>query len=262
MSKKRKYKKVYKGIRYIKKYYPKRYVDSRKRHLKSAEVLSSLRKSKEKVILKNIFKYTKLKPKIPGKPELSRLLTIPMQYFELENYVSLIKTTTNEIYFISEISPIQTKVIRGGDEITYREYFYDYVDFCNIEKAETDPIDNAYETDWLVKCTDPIFNEQTKRWETNIITVNIEGDYFDYGFIPKGAPISPRTSKLSGIKKPTKVEPSISKTQISDIEAQEKTKQIQAQEKTKQLELLRADFKDGVYTKDEYKIEREKIISK
>jgi hypothetical protein len=34
---------------------------------------------------------------------------------------------------------------------------------------------------------------------------------------------------------------------------------IQSQELTKQLQLLRDDFKDGIYTKDEYKLERDKL---
>lgn len=37
---------------------------------------------------------------------------------------------------------------------------------------------------------------------------------------------------------------------------------IQSQELTKQLQLLRDDFKDGVYTKDEYKLEKDKLTNK
>jgi hypothetical protein len=37
---------------------------------------------------------------------------------------------------------------------------------------------------------------------------------------------------------------------------------IQSSNLTKQLELLREDFKDGVYTKDEYKLKRDELINK
>jgi hypothetical protein len=277
MSKKQKsyYKKKYKGVRYIskalKKYYGKKYSDSSLRKQKAKEIFDLIKGNNEKVILENIFKYQKssVKPSSSpgGAPTLPKNLSKISYYFELIEYPRWILGATNDIYFVSSISPSSTPDIQGGVKVDYKDYFQDFVSYCNDLKSFTDPEEDYYTSDWLVTCTDPVFNPATKRWESKIISVTATGEPFDYGFNPSEPKTTPQSLTLSSLapkpaQQPKKPAKQPSKPQPAVQKQQQKLDYLTAKELTKQLELLKQDFKDGIYTKEEYKVERQKLLDK
>jgi len=116
-------------------------------------------------------------------------------------------------------------------------------------KALTSPEDNRYETDWLVTCTTPIFNTISKRWESKIISVDSDGNDFDYGFNPNIPNLLATTSKLSGTVKqltPPTTEP-LTPPQLPQIQNAERVKEIRGL-----ISDLRQDVKDGLISKEDY----------
>jgi hypothetical protein len=275
-SKKSYYKKKFKGVRYInkalKKYGGKKYLDADLRKEKAREIYDYLKSTNQKVILENIFNYQKKPKQSTGKqgqaPQLPKNLSKISYYFELIEYPAWILGASNEIYFTSSVSPEDKPAIQGGVKIDYTDYFQDFVGYCNDLKSFTDPEEDYYTSDWLVTCTDPVFNPATKRWESKIITVTGTGEPFDYGFNPKQPKTTPKTLTLSSLapkpsqtsKKPAKTPPAQPPGPVKKAET--KLDYLTAKELTKQLELLKQDFKDGIYTKEEYKVERQKLLDK
>jgi hypothetical protein len=138
-------------------------------------------------------------------------------------------------------------------------------------KTQTTIEENRYETDWLVKCTEPQFNPSKKRWESKIISVDDDGDIIDYGFDPKNpkeralnvvlsttTPQSPQKPKAEPTKKES--EPTKSKS-VDEIKAQtelvkeQKELEREQKEKIKQenIKSLMELFKSGSINKLEFK---------
>jgi hypothetical protein len=201
MAKKKKtyYKKKYKGVRYInsslKKYFGKKYPDTKLRQARAREIFNQLKQGSslqdQKVILANIFPLER-RSRQSRRTEQDRsnllpdFLKEPQYYFYLTDYASVIDTmlSSSGVTFQSEISPAGLPNLKAGTDpnenfdITYEEYFADFVEHCNDLKKKSG--DNQYNIDWQVMCTVPDEN-----LVSTIISCDINEQPVDYGFDPE-----------------------------------------------------------------------------
>jgi len=283
MKKQRNYK--FKGVRGVSKalsyYYKKRYSDPKALKEKAKEINQLLISQKLNPTIENILSLarkkqiapSKLKKTLPQtqKPELPDSLKQVSYYFELIEYPRYILSCTNEIFFTSKLWDETLDDIQGGSLVEYNEYFSDYVNYINSMKAQTSPSEKKYETDWLIKCTEPVYNPNLKRWESKITSVDDDEDLIDYGFDPKNPKgksnsliLSQQKSKQQQtVVEPQKQTPVIAepKGSIEEIKAQtEKIKaetefEKQQKEKLKQenIKTLLELYKSKDITKEEFK---------
>ena len=186
MAKKIKKTRKFKGTRYVakvlKKYFKRKYPTYKAALPKAREVAQQLRDSGLKFTVKNIeFLVRKHRPPKPTKekPHLYYKLSSVSPYFELIDFPGYIKLTSDEIHFVSDLFNEETESIQGGEKPQYKESFSGYVSYVNKEIE-----DGEYESKYLVTCTPPQFNDETKRWESRIISVDSDGEEVDYGYEP------------------------------------------------------------------------------
>lgn len=259
--KKSKYKAKYKGVRYIAKaltkYQKGKYPSYTKALPDARKYLATLKSNNEKVVLKNLWKYSRKRKGTTstgarGKaPILDKNLTDLSFYFELIDYPTWILRCPNNVFFTSKLVPSKLPDIQGGTVIDYDDYFAPYVNFINGMKGLTNPEENRYETDWLVTCTEPFYNKATKRWESKIISVDSNGNEFDYGFDPNTPSLLATKPTLSGSEpKPKEEEPEKPK------ETTPPTQPTSNAERVKEIRGLiadlRQDVKDGLISKEDY----------
>ncbi len=277
MSKKKStYKAKYKGVRYIAKaltkYQKVKYPSYNKALPDARKYLAELKNNNEKVVLKNLWKYSRKRKPTTGTtkkgqaPKIDKNLTDLSFYFELIDYPTWILRCPNTVWFTSKITPNKLPDIQGGSVIDYDDYFAPYVNFINGMKGLTNPEDNRYETDWLVTCTEPFYNKATKRWESKIISVDSNGNEFDYGFDPNTPSLLATKPKLSG----TEIEPPTPKEEEPKEKPSEKP--TPAEESTSNAERvkeirgliadLRQDVKDGLISKEDYSVMVKELTSK
>ena len=277
MKKQRKYK--FKGIRGISKaltyYYKKRYSNPETLKLKAREINQQLTEQKLKPTVDNILKFARKKQQ--QQQSLPDSLSQVSYYFELIEYPRYILSCTNQIFFTSNLWEISLQEIQGGSLVEYGVYFADYVNYINGMKSQTTPEEKKYETEWLIKCTEPVYNPTTKRWESKIVAVDGDEDLIDYGFDPKNPKESSSSLILSqkhkqtqsiGKKQPETTGTTKEKKSIEEIKAEtelekSKTEKIKAEtekekqqkEKIKQenIKTLMELFKNKDITKLEFK---------
>lgn len=279
MKKQRKYK--FKGVRGISKvlsyYYKKRYLNSETLKLKAREINQQLTEQKLKPTVDNILKFARKKqqqqqsllaPKT--KPTLPDSLSQVSYYFELIEYPRYILSCTNQIFFTSNLWEISLPEIQGGSLVEYSVYFADYVNYINGMKSQTTPEEKKYETEWLIKCTEPVYNPTTKRWESKIVSVDGDEDLIDYGFDPKNPKedstsliLSQKQKQAQGVgkKQPETTGTTKEKKSVEEIKAEtekikaETEKEKQQKEKIKQenIKTLMELFKNKDITKLEFK---------
>lgn len=245
--------KKYKGVRYIakvlQKYGGKKYKGNYKQALtKSREVLKQLQDQGQKVKVKSILQVTR-KHRVTitqkQKPLLYYKLSKAEPYFDLINYPNYINSTTNEITFRSSIFNIGVEEVEGGTKPAYKDTFSSFVNFGNKEMS-AGKISSSDEVQIFIKCTEP---EQDKdgNWFSEIISVDLNGDPYEFGFEPK-EPVD--------YFKPIEYEPSKekvkSKKQVKS--EQEKIKELDLKiKKEENRSLAMKLFLDGKITKKEYK---------
>lgn len=254
--------KRYKGVRYIanalRKYKGKRYSNYNDALSKARELKVLLDSSGHRVLLKNIFPLV-CKPKRLCVPELDSKLLELSYYFELSDYPTYISRVTNEVFFLSKLFPSGLNEIQGGSFPVYEDTFRFYVNYINSIKGKTDESEKRYESEWMVRCTLPVYNRSRKRWESEIISTDGTGDRFDYGF-NRDKPESPSDGLvLSGVEK----EDVKLKVSDSDLPSskEEKIKDSESLKLESQAELLRQEnittalklFGEGKLTKLEFK---------
>mgnify|MGYP001381761509 CR=1 FL=1 len=252
-KKKSYYKKKYKGVRYIAqrltKYQKGKYKNYRQALPDARRFFSQLKEDKKKVILTNIWDLSRTRRTRGGVPVLDRNLSQMSYFFELVDYPRWILRCSNDLYFISELSPDNLPEIQGGTLPEYEQYFADFVNYVNAMKQLTSPGENRYETEWLVTCTEPVFNKAKKRFESKIISVNSNGVKMSYGFDPKNP-----------VKLPTQISPSISTqpptTTTKPEPTTEPTQPQGSAERAKEVKEiiagLREDVKAGLLSKEDY----------
>jgi len=264
----KKYKKVYKGVRYVtsalQRYYPNKYATKKDASAKAHEIVSQLKSTKTKVTIKNAFGLLpkrELKPKT-SKPILSEELLKKSNYWELHDYPTLIESLLKEpeIYFESNIIPAGLEDLVGGYEYSYEEYFSKFVK--HIEKSrkqlkeagDNDP----YNEDWFVRCTEPIYNKNTKHWVSKIISCenskDNDKDENNYGFDPNNPEFSIMTDipvrkdkKSKATEQPKEIE---TKSELSEQITLEKEKQKTAKEE--QRASIFKLLEKGIITKAEF----------
>lgn len=258
-------KKQYKGVRYVakvlKKYYPKRYPNYKASLPQARIVFNQIKSEGKKVTVRSINAIVRHKKgKKRNVPEIDQQLRVLSNYFALVEYPTWILRTTNQVWFTSKLWKSDLDDIQGGSLITYEEYFAEYVNYINGMKAMTNPEDNRYETEWMVKCTEPHFNRTKKRWESKIISCDGEGDEFDYGFNPKTPNKRLKSPLMSGVKKQDNVnvapspestsgaEPGVSKAKDIELEKVELERDKQAN-----IKMAMELFKNNVISKLEFK---------
>jgi len=70
----------------------------------------------------------------------------------------------------------------------YNRYFKEWVDWCNMVYRDQHGMDFGSEVVEIhFVFTKPTWNEQKKRWETEILSVTPQGVIEDFGYVPKGA---------------------------------------------------------------------------
>jgi len=262
-----------KGVRYIakvlNKYQKKKYSTYNSALPDARKILSEI-KSKTgadgRVNIKNIWQYSrsrrdKKEDKIPYVH--SDLLTADW-YFNLKLYPSLIDASSNKVFFTSTLSPKNSPIIQGGTKVDYDQYFAAFVTYINKIIANTDR--SRYEAEFNVICTPPKQNpNKGNRWESTIQCIDEYGDQTNYGFDPNNPEADPDDKEWTPTepakeepKKPTEPTiPSEPETPKSDAD-----KIRLAELRNEALKMLQDDFKAGIYTKEEYKIERAKIMEK
>ena len=254
MKKKKKsyYKKKYKGVRYIAqrltKYQKGKYKNYNQALPDARRFFAQIKEDKKKVVLTNIWDLSRTRKTKKGVPVLDRNLAQMSYYFELIDYPRWILRCSNDLFFISEISPASLPEIQGGTLPDYERYFADFVNYINAMKQLTSPGENRYETDWFISCTEPIFNKATKRYESKIISVNSNGVKMSYGFEPN-----------TPTKLPTQIAPGTSTTPTSSTpKTPEPTSQKGSSERAKEVKDiiagLREDVKAGLLSKEDYGI--------
>jgi hypothetical protein len=276
-----------KGVRYIasklKYYYKKRY-QSVSALPRAREIYAELKKSNQKVILKNIFglETKKRKPKQAKEqpPELPDFLATANPYFNLIDYPQEIVKCTNKIWFKSKLWDTLLPDIQGGERVEYETYFENYVNYINSMKSQTAIDDKRYETEWLVMCTPPVFDDIEKKWYSEVVSMDALGDVIDYGFDPnnpKGRPsqliISNAKEKISGEtiteqkkekisadeektgeKKPISKDVELKNAEIELEKQKQKTAiEVSKSEKNKAIANITKLLVDGVITKQEAK---------
>ena len=191
-----------------------------------------------------------------------------VQTCALPIYPNYIAGSSDKIYFIvdenSPIIPANLPEIKGGDTIDYFTYFAPFVNYINKIVANTDK--RRYEAEFQVYCTQPEKNpNKGNRWESKILCVDEYGDTTDYGFDPKNPDAEPDSKEWTPTE-PAKEEPSkpIEPTTPSEPykPSSDADKIRLAELRNEALKMLQEDYKAGIYTKEEYKIEREKIMNK
>ncbi|MES2133860.1 MAG: hypothetical protein V4506_16025 [Bacteroidota bacterium] len=203
-----------KGVQYtaqrLTKYFPKKYPSYTSALPKARSILSSIEKSGEKVTLKNIFSRIRTKrftrsdalKLIFGSKGWKEIEQI-QHYFDLISFSDYLKNTPNILGFVSKLLPATTAqpVMGGaGHNHTYKTLFEPYVNYCNSIKLQTAEEDKRYESDWLIKVTIP--KQKGKIWISEVISVDGNGNEFDYGFDPKKPDIDSKVPILSGAEAP------------------------------------------------------------
>lgn len=268
-KKKRIYKPKYKGVRYIAKalkyYQSKKYPNYNKALPDARKFLAEIKSSGQKVKLSSIWNLSRnRRQKGTGKktkaPKIDKNLLEIKKYFELIDYPTWIARCSNEIWFVSNIIPDYVSDIQGGSIITYEEYFSSFVNYINSIKALTNIEDNDYETSWRVTCTEPYENSATKRWESKIITVDADGDEFDYGFDPKIPTLiatNPIISTPTFKNNPITPDPNVTQTLKPQSQNADRVKEIRSL-----ISDLRQDVKDGLISKEDYSKLVKELIAK
>jgi len=192
-------KKKFKGVKHIsgqlRKYFPGKFPTYKSALSESRLVLAQIQDAGERVNNKNIF--SKVRKTRVGKspaPDLGAFLLDQNHYYMLTEYVIEIKKLPNTITFNSKLIPSGLPPIVGGGNINYDEYFKPYVDYINkqvglIPEGEDSGSDRS---DYFLKCTQPREDKKNKgRWISDILSVDSNGDEFDYGFDPKNPEVQP-----------------------------------------------------------------------
>lgn len=242
-----------KGVQYIAKqlrHYQKGKYPSYKKALPDARIIfAKLKENKQKVILKNIWGYSRKKGKPRKKeetPYISKRLLEKNDYWETLQFAEDFKQSSNKIFFISTISPNTLPEIQGGTIIRADQYFDKFVAYCNKLRSDGNyPVESGTE-EWKVSCTPP--KKVNGRWESIIQVKNSEGEIDNYGFDPN------KTTELS--TKPTpfdkkEIEKPIPK-EIPEVR-EPKGSAGRAEAIRDIIAGFRQDLKDGLITKEEYR---------
>jgi hypothetical protein len=266
-----------KGVRYIAntivKYSGKKYPKYRDALPKAREVYADIVKSGSKVTVNNILGRVRVKrgAKKDKVPKIYSKLLDLNDYFGLIDYPVYITRTTNQVWFKSKLFPEGLPDIQGGSTPSYNEYFAPFVSYINSLKGLSNTDDKLYETEWKVRCTEPIFNKKAKRWESEIISCDGTGDRFDYGFDPNnpyGTPqdliVSQKEPRVSvSTPEPEKAQPAatgeavdkdllVKQTKKLEVET-EKIKAETEQKRQENISNLLKMFGEGQLTKAEFK---------
>jgi hypothetical protein len=233
MAKKKRYKKVFKGKRYIntalKKYFTKRYPNALDRQKRAQQIYNQITKDKNKVILKSIFALERKpqKKRLSDKPTPPSVETIPgllpgnlsepKYYFQLEdlsNEIINIKRSDlgkRKIFFKSSLSDPQLPMVEAGGNMSYYEYFQNFTKYCNLENSQSEkqtgtPVSSSSEEMQFVTCTEPIeLKKGSNEFISTIISCDNEGNPVDFGFDPNtmygDAPITPRQPRTTQLPK-------------------------------------------------------------
>jgi hypothetical protein len=236
-----------KGVRYIAqqlKHYQKGKYPSYKKALPDARIIfEKLEANKQKVILKNIWEYSRKKREAPY---ISKRLLEKNDYWETLQFAEDFKQSSNKIFFISTISPNTLPEIQGGTIIRADQYFDKFVAYCNKLRSDGDyPVESGTE-EWKVSCTPPEYKKG--RWESIIQVKNSEGEIDNYGFDPN------KTTEL-----PTKPSP-LDKKEIEKPLPKEIPEVTEPKGNAGRAEAIRdiiagfrQDLKDDLITKEEYR---------
>jgi len=253
-----------KGVKYIAQTlakYQKRKYGSYKTALPAArDILAKLNESGEQVSVQNIWKYSRTRRprKKARKPLLPESLAQPSYYWDLLNYDAEIKRCSNELWFVSEVSPADLPIIQGGSSINAETYFGDYISYCNQLVAQIDKNKTRYTSDdciWMVMCTEPEFFDG--KWVSQIISVNQSAIRTDYGFDshnPKSSPLEPAppTSREEKNKKKQEATKAKDTTEESD-----RVKEIRGL-----ISDLREDVKAGILKPADYSKKVDALLKK
>ena len=270
-------KKPTKGVRYIaqvlRKYQKKKYPSNKEAMPEARKILNKLRSEGKSVNIKNIWGESRerRKPKEEkdkGVPFVNPELLKSQEYFKLVSYPSWISSSSNKVYFTfddkSRIIPANLPEIQGNDTVDYFTYFAPFVNYINKLVANTDK--SRYETEFRVYCTTPEKNpNKGNRWESKIRCVDEYGDETDYGFDPNNPDEAPDSREWTP-KEPAKEAPSKPSEPTTPSEPPKPSSDADkirlAELRNEALRMLQEDFKAGIYTKEEYKSERAKIMDK
>lgn len=298
MARKKKYKKVFKGVRYIskalKKYYPSKYKNSKEALAEAGKILKKLKESKQKVVLANILDVKRKKrsdkkttkkttPKKSNTPVLTDSMKEAQLYFNTVRYGEDITNQDPRIRFVSpQIFP-KGYSIKGGEKFE-EDFFYKFIRFCNQQLTEykdaNDEEDDAYAQDWLVVCTEPKENKKVKgEWIVQIITTSAydvsqsiesgdEVNKIDYGYDPNAEeqdiPTLKPSKKVKSDEADKKTESKKSEKEIELDILREKRLIAEAEAKKAETnvgarERLDKMFMDNLITKQEWKEEINKL---
>ena len=277
-TKKKKYKKVYKGVAYIeralKKYFGKRYPTAKERRSKAHELFSLTAGQGQKVNITNIFELERHKravkkgkslPEIPKgpAPEPYFELLLARPYYLLTNYPNWIERSTKDIYFSSKaIFPSASTDIQGGSHCDYLSYFAGFVNFCNQKSKELGWL-SSEETLWYVRCNDPIPSiKHPGYWDCEIIIIDDAGNEESFGYNPEepgiGTETPPRPKKGPESDKNKEKEPQTDGAKPSDSVkiAQAKAEQAKAEAEKAKFEAEKAKFEVEKAKLDQLKWEK------
>lgn len=187
-------------------------------------------------------------------PFVDSNLTKPSYYFEMGDYPTWILRSSKDVWFVSNLIPDNLPDIQGGTLVEYQDYFAPFVNYVNGMASMTEPESKDYEDDWFVSCTEPEWNEENGRWESEIISIDADGNIMDYGFDPL-SPYKLAEKVITTERKPP-VEEKPTEVPPTEPEAPKEEKPSADAERVKEIRGLiadlRQDVKDGLLSKEDY----------
>lgn len=205
------------------KYFPKKYANYTSALPEAKRVYAQIQDAGERVNLKNIFSKVRT-PRLTKAGALEFILKSKgwkemesiHHYFDLQNFQQYLFNCPNNLGFVSKLLPSTTAqpVMGGADQdYTYRTLFGPYIDYINSIKSQTAEEDQRYQSDWLVKITQP--KNKGKIFLSEVISVDVNGNEFDYGFNPKEPDRESTEPILSGAEVPQTEESVIPEQKVS-----------------------------------------------
>lgn len=201
-AKKRTYKKVFKGVRFIAnqlvKYYPSRYSSYTKALPRAREIVSELQSSNTKVTWGSakrleVSKTHEIygdrylpKDKEVVKPLLSEILTTPFPAFEKDTIINGIEDSSSELHFVADF--IEEDVVGGVEPDYYRDFALMVADVDNYRRETLGGISS--DTICHINFTKPIFNKFSKRYESRIYITAPNGDIVSVDVTEYGSQMS------------------------------------------------------------------------
>ncbi len=127
-------------------------------------------------------------------PEIEENLFSPMEYYELTNVKfetmpSYLYVSSSMIIPDPSIFNVTQYYDRDGDMSKgYKKYFKEFINWANaVSRSKSGGEVDSEDIEIFVRFIKPEYDEEKKRWVTEIIICTSTGERFSFGFVPRGS---------------------------------------------------------------------------